>query len=104
MGKSIHEPIIINNTKSITYAECCQRYLNETSLSDKLHIICMKCCDNLQRVHLLHLDAENLTKKICRTFYKTKRLNRIRHTYSKNIEIKEEPLPASDPTKHVNNL
>ena len=95
MGKSIHEPVMINNKKSISYAECCQQYLNETSASDKLQIICFKCCDNLQRLHSMHLDAAELTKKLCRNFSKTKRLNRIRRSDLKKdstIEIKEEPL------------
>ncbi|UJR14919.1 hypothetical protein I4U23_001902 [Adineta vaga] len=94
IGKSIHESIVINNQKTITYGECCQRYLKEKSLMNKLHIICLKCCNNLQHVYSLHLDAEELTEKLRRTCYKTKRLQRIRHSSSKtetNIEIKVEP-------------
>ncbi|CAF0895144.1 unnamed protein product [Rotaria sordida] len=95
MGKSIQESIIINNNKTITYAECCQKYLKKTNGFNKLHIICLKCCDNLQHLHSLHLDAEELTKKLRQTSFKTKRLNHIRHSHSKidtNIEIKEESL------------
>jgi hypothetical protein len=75
MGKSVHD----NLEKNITYGECCERYLNGTYEPDKLHMICPKCCDNLQRVYSLHKDAEQLTEKIRHTWYKTKRLNRARH-------------------------
>ncbi|CAF0888210.1 unnamed protein product [Adineta steineri] len=104
IGKSIHDSVIINNNKTITYAECCQRYLNDKSLSDQSHIICSKCCNNLQNLHSLHVNAEELTNKIHRTCYKTKRLNRIRQSYSinrMNREIKEEPKSLSDTNKHI---
>jgi hypothetical protein len=112
MGKSIHEKIIINNNKtSITYAECYKRYLNETSISDKLHMICPKCCQQLQRVHSLHLDAEELTKKICCTLRKTKRLNRIRQFHQTDeqppVIIKDESVLANqsyDIVEHVSHL
>ncbi|CAF1559274.1 unnamed protein product [Rotaria magnacalcarata] len=104
MGKSIQEPITIDNDESITYAECCRKYLKEKNLCDKVHIICLRCCDNLQRLHSLHLDAEEVTKKIRRSFHKTKRLNQIRRSSSKNekvIEIKEESSPVEILTEPV---
>ncbi|CAF1030764.1 unnamed protein product [Rotaria sp. Silwood1] len=95
LGKSIQEFMIINNNKTITYAECCRKYLKKINIFNKFNIICLTCCDNLQNLHTLHLNAEELTKKLRRTYCKTKRLNQIRHSQSKiekNIEIKEESL------------
>ncbi|CAF0793971.1 unnamed protein product [Rotaria sordida] len=93
-GKSIHD----NLDKNITYNECCQRYLNGAYESDKLQMICPKCCQDLQRVYLLHKDAEELTKKIRHTWYKTKRLNRARYSHSTlsttNENISSSPLPT----------
>ncbi len=98
IGKSIQDSIIINNRKTITYAECCKKYLNDKCITDKLNIICLKCCDNLKHIHSLHLSAQELTKKLRRICYKTKRLNRIRL----QTEIKEEP--SSNTIQPVNNL
>ena len=103
IGKSVHESFATKDEKVITYAECCQRYLKESSLADKLHLICLKCCNNLQRVHSLHTDAEDLTEKIRRTCSKTKRLHRIRHSSPKHetdIKVKIE----SSPVDHVKDL
>jgi hypothetical protein len=69
----------------------------------------LKCCDHLQNVHSLHLNAEELTSKIRRICHKTKRLNRIRYSHTElNIEIKEEPSTNIHhhhyiPIEHVNN-
>ncbi|CAF3738499.1 unnamed protein product [Rotaria sp. Silwood1] len=94
-GKSIHD----NLDKNITYNECCQRYLNGTYESDKLQMICPKCCHDLQRVYSLHKDAEELTKKIHHTWCKTKRLNRTRHSHltliSTNENLSSSPLPTT---------
>ncbi|CAF3644519.1 unnamed protein product [Rotaria socialis] len=94
-GKSIHE----NLDKNITYNECCQRFLNGTYESDKLKMICLKCCQDLQRVYTLHKDAEDLTTKIRHTWHKTKRLNRARHFNLKFPTINENassyPLPTT---------
>ncbi|CAF0964905.1 unnamed protein product [Adineta ricciae] len=103
VGKSVHESFAIKNEKAITYAECCRQYLKESSLVDKLHMICLKCCNNLQRVHSLHTDAEDLTEKLRQTCSKTKRLHRIRHSSAKSetdIKIKIE----SSPVDHVKDL
>ncbi len=114
MGKSIDEKMIINNSKSITYAECCKKYLNEIAQPEKLNMICLKCSQNLEHIHSLHLNAEELTKKIRRTLYKTKRLHRIRSLNSNNadisiIAIKKEPsiesvVSKNDKINHVNNF
>jgi hypothetical protein len=94
MGKSIHDKL----NKNITYEECCQRYLNETYESSKSHMICPKCCHDLQHVYSLHNDAEELTAKIRHTWSKTKRLNRARqprHVLSRNNENDSSPpLPT----------
>ncbi|CAF3215361.1 unnamed protein product [Rotaria sp. Silwood2] len=97
-GKSIHD----NLDKNITYNECCERYLNGTYESDKLQMICPKCCHDLQRVYSLHKDAEELTKKIHHTWCKTKRLNRARHSHltltstTENISVSPLPTTATD--------
>jgi len=104
MGKSIDDKMIINNSKTITYAECCKQYLNEIYQPDKLHMICPKCSHNLENIHSLHLNAEELTKKMHRTLYKTKRLNRIRSSNSDDITIigiKKEPSIISMPIESV---
>jgi len=119
MGKSIDEKMIINNSKSITYAECCKKYLNDIYQPEKLNMICLKCSHNLQNIHSLHLNAEELTKNIRRTLHKTKRLNRIRSSNMNDITIigiKEEPSSTesvvskknyinqtNDRINHVNN-
>jgi len=94
MGKSAHD----NLDKNITYGECCQRYLNETYESDKLHMLCPKCCHNLQQVYSLHKNAEELTEKIRHTWYKTKRLNRTRHSRFNLSKINENNLSSPLPT------
>jgi hypothetical protein len=94
MGKFAHD----NLNKDITYGECCQRYLNESYESDKCHMICPKCCQNLQQVYSLHKNAEQLTEKIRHTWHKTKRLNRTRHPRLNlsrfNENILSSPLPT----------
>jgi len=100
MGKSVHESMIINNSKSITYAECCKQYLYELNHVDKLTMICLKCSHHLQRIYSLHNDAEELTKQMRQTLSKTKRLNRIRSSNSDDITIiaiKKEPSIVSKP-------
>lgn len=76
MGKSVHDQF----EGEMTYGECCQRYLTVNSQIEKLQMICPKCCQNLQKVHSLHKNAEELTERIRHTWSKTKRLNRTRHT------------------------
>lgn len=93
VGKSVHDSIVINNQKTISYAECCQRYLKDVSLVNELRVICLKCSRNLQRVHSLHLDADELAEKLRRTCHKTKRLHRIRQlrsTDEPSVEVKVE--------------
>jgi hypothetical protein len=104
MGKSIDEKMIINNSKSITYAECCKKYLNDIYQPEKLNMICPKCSHNLQSIHSLYLNAEELTKTMRRTLYKTKRLNRIRSSNSNDITIigiKEEPSIIQSSTESI---
>ena len=74
MGKSVHDQLNGN----MTYAECCERYLNGCYEQEKLHMLCPKCCQNMQRVYALHNDAEQLVDRIRHTWQKTKRLNRAR--------------------------
>ena len=76
MGKSVHDQL---NT-TMTYAQCCSRYLNGCYELEKLHMLCPKCCQDLQRVYALHNDAEQLVERIRHTWHKTKRLNRTRVT------------------------
>ena len=76
MGKSIHDYL----DKNVTYDECCRRYLNQKCESNKNQIVCPKCCDSLQRIYSLNKDAEQLTEKIRKKWYKTKRLNRARYS------------------------
>lgn len=107
MGKSIHEPMVINNSKTITYAECCKKYLHELNHTDQLTMICPKCSHHLQRIHSLHIDANELTKQMKQRVSKTKRLNRIRSSKSDDITIisvKKEPAMTSKPIEsvHVN--
>lgn len=64
----------------MTYAQCCNRYLNGCYELEKLHMLCPNCCQNLQRVYALHNDAEQLVERIRHTWHKTKRLNRARLT------------------------
>ena len=90
MGKSIHD----NLDRNITYDECCRRYLNRAYESNKLHMICPKCCQNLQRVYSLYRDAEQLTEELRRTWLKTKRLHRVRHSNS-TISIINENTSSS---------
>jgi hypothetical protein len=95
MGKSIHD----NLDKNLTYGECCKQYLNGSYESDKLHMICPKCCHNLQQVYSLHKNAEELTEKIRHSWYKTKRLNRARHSRFNPSRINEmvssSPIPTN---------
>lgn len=76
MGKSVHDQF----DGDMTYGECCQRYLTVNCQLEKLQMICPKCCQNLQKVHSLHKNADELTERIRHTWSKTKRLNRTRHT------------------------
>lgn len=101
--------MIINNSKTITYAECCKKYLNEIYEPKKLNMICPKCCHNLQHIHSLYLDAEEVTKKMRRTVHKTKRLHRIRSPNTGDdtsiIAIKTEPtVESNNKINHVNHL
>jgi hypothetical protein len=91
MGKSAHD----NLDKDITYGECCQRYLNSTYELDKFHMICPKCCENLQQVYSLHKNAEELTEKLRHTWYKTKRLNRTRHSRFNLLRLNENISSSS---------
>lgn len=105
MGKSIQDMIMINNHQTITYAECCRKYLNEKNLFDKYNMICLKCCENLQNLHSLHLNTEDLSKKLRQKFRKTKRLNQIRQTNlnrNKTIDIKEESSPIEIVSESIN--
>jgi hypothetical protein len=109
MGKSIHEPMVINNSKTITYAECCKQYFNELNHVDQLTMICIKCSHHLQRIYSLHNDADELTKQMRQTLSKTKRLNRIRSSNSDDITIiavKNEPAMIPKPIEpvHVNTI
>jgi hypothetical protein len=104
MGKSIHEPMVINNSKTITYAECCKQYFNELNHVDQLTMICIKCSHHLQRIYSLHNDADELTKQMRQTLSKTKRLNRIRSSNSDDITIiavKNEPAMIPKPIEPV---
>lgn len=98
LGKSIHE----NLDQGITYGECCQRYLNENYQVEKFHMICPKCCQNLQEVYSLHKNAEELKEKLRQTLYKTKRLNRTHHSrvnflrFNDNISSSPFPTMATD--------
>ncbi len=95
MGKSAQE----NLDENLTYGECCQRYLNESYESDKLQMICPKCCQNLQQVYSLHKNAQELTEKIRHTWSKTKRLNRTRHArwnFSRTSSSPSLPTIATD--------
>ena len=74
MGKSVHEKL----NQTITYGQCCQQYFTGMYDIEQLHLICPKCCHDLQRVYALHTDAEQLTDKIRHAWHKTKRLNRAR--------------------------
>ncbi|UJR31763.1 hypothetical protein I4U23_019241 [Adineta vaga] len=94
-GKSAHD----NLDKDLTYGQSFQRYLNTSDELDKLHMICLTCCQKLQRIHSIHKDAEQLTQKIRHSWYKTKRLNRTRHsrvTLSRiNDSLSSCPLPTT---------
>ena len=98
IGKSIHDSL----DKNITYGEFCKRYLSESCDSNKFHMLCPKCCHNLQHIYSLHKDAEQLTEKIRHTCYKTKRLNRARHSHftlsrtNENVSSSPLPIPATD--------
>ncbi|CAF3684565.1 unnamed protein product [Adineta steineri] len=99
-GKSAHD----NLDKDITYGECCKRYLNGVYESDKLQMICLKCCQNLQKINSLYKDAEELKEKIRHTWHKTKRLNRARHSRSTSSRINEnESSSPSFPTIATDN-
>ncbi len=93
--------MIINNHKTLTYAECCKKYFDEISQSDQCNLICLKCSQNLQRIYSLHLDAEELKKKMRRTLCKTKRLNRIRSSNIDAIAIKQEPSVIPKPKESI---
>lgn len=90
MGKSARD----NLDKNTTYDQCCQKFLNGSYESNKLHMICPNCCQNLQRLYSLEKDAKELTEKLRHTWYKTKRLNRARHTRL-TPTIAHESLPSS---------
>lgn len=75
MGKPLHEKLPNFN---VTYGECCERYLRGNYDQNKLHMICPKCSQDLQRIYSLHHDAEQLIEKIRHTCQKTKRLNHNR--------------------------
>jgi hypothetical protein len=79
-GKSVHDKL----NPTMTYGECCQRYLNVINDNIELHMICPKCCHDLQQIYALHHDAEQLIEKIRHTWHKTKRLNRAR---DKNVNM-----------------
>ena len=87
MGKSIHETMKVNNRPSITYAKCCEKYLRTTGQVDQLTMICLKCSERLQQIHSWHLDARILSKRMCQTFTKTKRLKRLRKPPVENLTI-----------------
>ncbi|CAF1299143.1 unnamed protein product [Adineta ricciae] len=93
-GKSVHDSL----DQGVTYGECCRRYLSESCDLNKLHMICPKCCQNLQRIHLLYKDAEQLKQSIQHTWCKTKRLNRARHSHVNYSRIQDgissSPLPT----------
>lgn len=86
-GKSIHERMKVNNHPSITYAKCCEKYLRAIKQVDQLTMICLKCSEHLQRIHSWHVDAQILSKQMCRTFSKTKRLKRLRTPSLENLTI-----------------
>lgn len=93
MGKSVHDQF----DGEMTYGECCQRYLTVNCQLEKLQMICPKCCHNLQQVHALHKNAEELTKRIRQTWSKTKRLNRTRHSRSNPIRFNDRVLSPTLP-------
>ena len=95
MGKSVHDQF----DGEMTYGECCQQYLTVNSQLEKLQMLCPKCCQNLQQVHALHKNAEELTKKIRHTWLKTKRLNRTRHSRSNPVRFNDH---THSPTLLIN--
>lgn len=102
-GKSIHDHL----DKDITYNDCCQRYLNGTYELNKLKMICLKCCQDLQQINSLYKNAEELKQKIRNTWKKTKRLNRARHsglnfsTINENISSSPLPTVANDDNMNI---
>ena len=93
-GKSVHDSL----EQGVTYGECCQRYLSESCDLNKLHMICPKCCQNLQRIHSLYKDAEQLKQSIQHTWCKTKRLNRARHSRVNYSRMQDDISSSSLPT------
>lgn len=98
----MHETIKVHNHPSITYAECCAKYLHDIDCVNQLTMICMKCSESLQRIHSWHLDAQSLARQMCETFAKTKRLKRLRTTPTGGvaiIDIKQEQSNISKATE-----
>lgn len=104
MGKSMQETLKGHNHSSITYAECCAKYLHDIDCVNQLTMICLKCSEYLQRIHSWHLDAQSLARQMCQTFAKTKRLKRLRTSPTGGvalIDIKQEQSNIPKATEFV---
>ena len=105
VGKSMHETMKVQNHPSITYGECCAKYLHHIDDVDQLTTICLKCSENLHRIHSWHLDAQALAKQMCQTFTKTKPLKRLRTSPPSGgvsiVDIKQEQSTLPAPIESV---
>lgn len=90
----MHETMRVHSHPTVTYAECCAKYLRDIDCVTQLKMICLKCSESLQRIHSWHLDAQALARQMCQTFTKTKRLKRLRTSLPSEgvaiVNIKQE--------------